>query len=111
MDSLIKPYKVHVSDEKIASVKAKLDNATFPEDVPVYDDNEFGMRVKDVKRLAEYWRNGFDWRAQEAKINELPQFITKVPVSGFGDVELHFVHQKSKAKNALPLVFVHGCEF
>jgi hypothetical protein len=46
----------------------------------------------DVKRLTKYWKNDFDWKKQEAKLNEHPQFKTKVEVDGFGEVDMHFIH-------------------
>jgi hypothetical protein len=64
----------------------------------------------DIKRLTEYWKNGFDWRHQEEQLNHLPQFKTKVTVDGFGEINMHFVHQKSEHPNAIPLLFVHGCK-
>lgn len=64
----------------------------------------------DVKRLAGYWQNGFDWRKQERKLNEMPQFQTTVSIDGFQEVNMHFVHQKSEASGAIPLLFVHGCK-
>ena len=41
-------------------------------------------------------------------MNKLPQFMTKVEVDGFGELDIHFLHQKSSSKNAIPLLFVHG---
>lgn len=64
-----------------------------------------------MERLAEYWQNGFDWRKQERKLNEMPQFQTTVSIDGFEEVNMHFVHQKSVAPAAIPLLFVHGCEY
>lgn len=64
-----------------------------------------------VKELAEYWLHDFDWKQQQARLNELPQFKTLLEVDGFGEVDLHFVHQESNVKGAIPLLFVHGCEF
>ncbi|KAF8902482.1 Alpha/Beta hydrolase protein, partial [Mucidula mucida] len=62
-----------------------------------------------MRRLVEYWKNGFDWRAQEAAINaELPQFTRDIKVDGFGTLNIHYVHQKSKAFDAIPLSFVLG---
>jgi len=64
----------------------------------------------DVKRLTKYWKDDFDWKKQEAKLNEHPQFKTKVEVDDFGEVDMHFIHQKSEAAGAIPLLFVHGCK-
>jgi len=63
-----------------------------------------------MKRLTNYWKGGFNWRQHEAKLNELPQFMTKVDVEGFGPINIHFIHQKSEVAGAIPLLFSHGCE-
>ena len=70
----------------------------------------YGAPLADVKRLAQYWQGGFDWRKAEAKLNELPNFKKKIAVKGFGDIDVHFVHQKSADERAIPLLFVHGCK-
>jgi len=62
----------------------------------------------DVKRFVEHWRTTFDWRAHEKWMNSFPQFETTVHVDGFGDIDMHFLHQKSNVKDAIPLLFVHG---
>jgi len=61
-----------------------------------------------VRRLVARWKDGFDWRAAEARINELPQFTRDIDVDGFGTLNIHYVHAKSEAKDALPLLFIHG---
>lgn len=61
-----------------------------------------------MKRFVDHWRNKFDWRAHEKKINELPNFEVTVDIDGFGPVDMHFLHQKSDVPGAIPLCFVHG---
>lgn len=56
-----------------------------------------------MKQLVAYWRDGFDWRAQEARLNALPQF--KVSLGG---IELHFIHAPGRGPNAMPLLLSHG---
>ncbi|KAI4754144.1 hypothetical protein E4T44_14792, partial [Aureobasidium sp. EXF-8845] len=68
----------------------------------------YGSPLADIKRLTSHWQNAFDWRKAEAMLNELPNFKTNVNVDGFGDIELHFLHQQSPAPDAVPLLFVHG---
>ena len=63
----------------------------------------------DVKRIANHWRDNFDWREHERKINELPNYEVQIEIDGFGPLDVHFVHQRSEVKNAIPLLFVHGC--
>ncbi|OLN89995.1 putative epoxide hydrolase 5 [Colletotrichum chlorophyti] len=104
----IKPYQIRVPDSKIEELHAKLDIANFPPEFALTESWDYGTPVSEVKRLARYWRDGFDWRAVEAKLNELPQFTTSISVNGFGDLDIHFVHQKSEHQGAVPLLFVHG---
>ena len=126
----IKPYKIAVPDAKLDRLNQKLGLADFPDELDeagwaygaplcvsylcIYsracaDATLLSFRA-DVKRLADYWRNGFDWRKQEQKLNEMPQFQTSVSIENFEEVDMHFVHQKSEAPGAIPLLFVHGCK-
>lgn len=105
----IKPYKIAVPDADIEKLKTKLSLATFPQDVEMSDSWSYGTPLKEIKRLAAYWQNGFDWRAAEAKLNEqLSQFTTTISVDGFDDIEVHFVHHKSNRPDSIPLLFSHG---
>lgn len=62
----------------------------------------------DVKRLVEYWVSKYDWKIKEQELNRLPNFTTQIIVDGFDPLNLHFLHQKSDVKGAIPLLFVHG---
>ncbi len=106
----IKPFKIAVPDAAIDQLKSKLADASFTDPVEFSDDWNYGSPLGDVKRLAKRWHNGFDWRKQEAALNELPQFTTPIAVDGFGTLNIHFVHQKSANPGSIPLLFVHGCE-
>lgn len=64
--------------------------------------------MEDVKSLVGYWIDKFDWRQQEEKVNQLPQYTVDVDIKSFGDYNIHFVHQQSSQKDAIPLLFVHG---
>lgn len=110
MSAPIKPFKIAVPDKALANLREKLAAATFPHAVDFSDDKAYGAPLKDIKRLAAYWEDGFDWRAQEAKLNEVPQFTTTVGVDGFEELEIHFVHQKSSKAGSIPLLFCHGCK-
>ena len=105
----IKPYTIDIASDRLTRLKERLALSDFPDEV---DESawDLGAPLNDVKLLAQHWQHDFDWKAQEAKLNELPNFQAKVPVKGFGDVDVHFVHQWSSVENAIPLLFVHGCE-
>ena len=103
-----KPFKVAVPDERLDRLRAKLEMTEFPDEL---DDAgwDYGAPLADVKRLTAYWKDGFDWKKQEADINKLPQFQTQIKVDGYEQLNIHFIHQKSENPKAIPLLFVHGC--
>lgn len=104
-----KPFRLTVSDAELESLRSRLDLVRFPDEL---DDSgwDYGVPLADIRRLVTRWREGFDWRAAEAKINSFPQFTRDLEVDGFGNLNIHYVHQKSESKDAIPLLFIHGCE-
>ena len=104
-----KPFKLAVPDADIELLQKKLELVRFPDELDgaAWD---YGVPLDDIKRLTEYWRTQFDWKKVEAQINTLPIFTRGIEVEGFGTLNVHYVHQKSEVKGAIPLLFVHGCE-
>ena len=102
----LRPFRIAVPDADIADLHARLDRTRWPDEI---NDGDWGWGtpLPWLKGLAEYWRHGFDWRAQEARLNTLPQFMATIDGQ-----DIHFVHLRSPkspgAKNALPLVLTHG---
>ncbi|KAH8808731.1 epoxide hydrolase [Xylogone sp. PMI_703] len=107
MSSTIKPFKIDIPDSKIHRLHQKLDLADYPEELEDVGWN-CGPPLSDIKRLANHWRNGFDWRKQEARLNEMAQFTMDIDVEGFETLNVHFVHEKSVVDGAIPLLFIHG---
>ena len=103
-------YKINVPDSAIEQLRQKLDLAVFPDEVEAADQWPYGAPLKDVKRLAEAWKT-FDWRKAEAKLNEIPQYTTRIQPEGFDALDIHYVFQPSPVKDAIPLLFCHGCMF
>ena len=105
----IQEYKIAVPQTAIDRLQQKLALTELPDEL---DDAgwDYGAPLEDVKKLIAYWQKDYDWRKHEAKLNELPNYTTDVGVEGFGEVQTHFIHQKSAAKDAIPLLFVHGCK-
>jgi pimeloyl-ACP methyl ester carboxylesterase len=64
---------------------------------------DYGTNLAYLKSLVEYWRDKYDWRAQERRLNQFDQFKTTID-----GVDVHFVHQRSKAPNAVPLLLLNG---
>jgi len=104
------PFTIHVSEDQLDLLKKKLLLTTFPDEL---DDagRDYGAPLADIKRLVARWQDGYDWRKYEKEINdELPQFKRLVSVEDFGELDVHFVHKRSKVDGAIPLLFLHGCE-
>ncbi|KAJ5215014.1 Alpha/Beta hydrolase protein [Penicillium chermesinum] len=103
----ISPFTIDIPQERLSDLHNRLANARLPDEL---DEAgwDLGAPVAEVRRLAEYWRDRFDWRAAEAKLNLLPHFRTDIPVAGFGILKIHFIHQKSPIESAIPLLYVHG---
>ena len=105
---LFEPYTISIPEEQRERLTKKLEATTFPDELDQADWN-YGAPLADVKRLATYWKEKFDWRKQEAKLNELPNLKTDIQVDGFESLDIHFVYQKSDVEGAIPLLFSHGC--
>lgn len=103
------PFKLAIPDADLATLKQKLDLARFPDELDGAGW-DYGVPLADIKRLVARWRQGYDWRKHEADINTLPMFTRGIEVDGHGTLEIHYLHQKSRVKNAIPLLFVHGCK-
>ncbi|RDW89650.1 hypothetical protein BP6252_01682 [Coleophoma cylindrospora] len=107
-ESTPKPFKVHIDQSRLDHLQQKLSLTDFPGELEDAG-NKCGPRLADIKRLTSYWKDSFDWRGQEEKMNKLPMFTIDIEVSdGFGVVNVHFVHQRAAVENAVPLLFVHG---
>lgn len=102
-------FKLSVSDDELKYLHAKLQGTRFPDELDGAKW-DYGVPLADIKRLVERWENGFDWRKAEAKINSIPQFTRDIDIEGFGSLNIHYIHQKSKLNSAIPLLFVHGCK-
>ena len=98
----VTPFKVEVSDAVLKDLKDRLDNTRWPDEIPG-SGWDYGANLDYIKELVEYWRTKFDWRAQEKLINSLSHF--KTDVDGLG---IHFIHEKGKGPNPMPLVITHG---
>ncbi|KAL2061181.1 hypothetical protein VTL71DRAFT_7454 [Oculimacula yallundae] len=104
----INPFKINVPDASLAKLKQKLELTRFPEGELEEAGWAYGVPLQDIKDLTKFWIEKYDWRAAEAKLNCIPQFTTEIKVEGFDPLNIHFVHQKSDVKGAIPLLFLHG---
>ncbi len=102
MNDTIRPFRIEISDNDLADLRDRLARARWPEQLPV-EGWSAGVPVEYLKDLAGYWRTGFDWRAQEARLNAFPQFVTELEGQ-----TVHFLHVRSPEPDATPLVLTHG---
>lgn len=102
MSNEIRPFRIDVPQADLDDLHTRLAMARWPGQLPGYDWSR-GVPVTYLKELAEYWRTGYDWRAQEARLNEFPQYITEID-----GADVHFLHVRSANPDALPLILTHG---
>jgi len=98
----IRPFRVHFADEELTEMRRRIAATRWPEKETVADDSQ-GMPLTPLQDLARYWAGEYDWRAFEAKLNALPQFVTEID-----GLDVHFIHVRSKHENALPVIITHG---
>lgn len=98
----LRPFSIQVSDVAIEDLKARLAMTRIPDQIP--DSGwDYGTDMTYLRELIDYWQNEFDWREQEAALNEFDQFVTQID-----GVDIHFIHQRSTHPNAIPLLLTHG---
>jgi pimeloyl-ACP methyl ester carboxylesterase len=101
-DNDIAPFRIEIPQAALDDLHERLDRARWPDELPDTGWN-YGVPLDYVQRLAGRWRDGYDWRAWEARLNELPQFRTAIDGQN-----VHFIHVRSPEPGALPLIATHG---
>ena len=96
------PFTLTIPDTAIADLRVRLALTRFPDQAPG-EPWQFGTDVTWLRDLVRYWHDHFDWRAQEAALNEFPQF--KVALAG---IDLHYLHVPGVGPNPAPLLLLHG---
>lgn len=98
----MEPFRIEIPQADLDDLKRRLEHTRWPDEVPGVGWSR-GVPVGYLRDLAEYWRDGFDWRAMESRLNELPQFTTEID-----GANIHFVHVESPEPNATPLLITNG---
>ena len=101
-DQSIRPFHFRASDEALADLRRRVAATQWPDKETVADATQ-GVQLATMEKLARYWLTGYDWRKAEARLNALPQFITQID-----GLDIHFIHVRSKHKNAMPMIITHG---
>ncbi|MCA8902921.1 MAG: epoxide hydrolase [Hyphomonas sp.] len=98
-----RPFTVSVPDEKLAAIRARVETYPwFP--APANEQGfAYGMSTPVLRQICDHWLNSYDWRAQEALLNQYPNFKADV-----GGMDIHFVHVVGEAEGRRPLILSHG---
>jgi len=100
--TLVEPFRVEVADAVLDDLRDRLDRTRFPD--PIAGTGwEYGAAIDEIRDLVGYWRDGYDWRAEEARLNQLDQYVTEIDGQ-----RIHYVHVRSPHADALPILLVHG---
>ncbi|MFC4013887.1 epoxide hydrolase family protein [Nonomuraea purpurea] len=98
----IRSFRIDVPQQDLEDLRTRLAMTRWQDQLPG-TGWERGVPLDYLKELADYWRTGYDWRAHEARLNELPQFTAMIDGQN-----IHFVHLRSANPSALPLMLLHG---
>jgi pimeloyl-ACP methyl ester carboxylesterase len=98
----IRPFRYHASDEQLADLRRRVQATKWPEKETIADTSQ-GVQLATIQKLAGYWATEYDWRKCEKRLAALPHFITEID-----GLDIHFIHVRSKHKNALPIIITHG---
>ncbi|HEY4402784.1 MAG TPA: epoxide hydrolase [Acidimicrobiia bacterium] len=99
---MTEPFEIRVDDSVLDDLRDRLASTRLPDQI---DGTgwEYGIPVDYVRELVEYWRDTYDWRAEEARLNELAHFRTSIDGQS-----IHFIHARSPHAEAFPLLLTHG---
>ena len=98
----IQPFTVHISQATLDDLRERLARTRWPDEVEGAGW-DYGTNLDYLKSLVAHWQHHYNWRAQEAQLNQFAHF--KVDLDGLG---IHFIHERGKGPNPLPLLLTHG---
>jgi pimeloyl-ACP methyl ester carboxylesterase len=98
----IEPFRIAVPDAVLTDLHERLARTRFPDEIP--DSGwTYGTNLAYLRELVAYWRERYDWRAEETRLNRCQQFRARV-----GDLRIHFIHERGAGPQPFPLVITHG---
>ncbi|RLK09660.1 microsomal epoxide hydrolase [Micromonospora sp. M71_S20] len=98
----MRPFRIDVPQADLNDLHRRIDRTRWPDEIPGVGWDR-GVPLGYLRELAEYWRDSYDWRAAEARLNAYPQFVTDID-----GVNVHFLHVRSPEAGATPLILTHG---
>jgi pimeloyl-ACP methyl ester carboxylesterase len=98
----VQPFKIEIPQAILDDLKTRLARTRWTDEVKGADW-DYGTNLDYLKALVDYWQNDFDWRKQEAILNQFAHFQTEID-----GLNIHFIHERGKGKNPIPIVLTHG---
>ena len=98
----VRPFTIAVENSVLDDLRQRLADTRWPDEIP-NTGWDYGSNLTYIKELVDYWRTDFDWRAQEAELNAFNHFKSEVD-----GLDIHFIHEKGKGPNPIPLIITHG---
>jgi pimeloyl-ACP methyl ester carboxylesterase len=98
----VEAFEISVPQAALDDLRERLGRTRWPDAIEG-SGWDYGTNREYLQELTAYWRDRFDWRAQERAINRFPHFRTKV-----GGLGIHFIHQRGQGARPLPLLLIHG---
>ena len=95
---VVEPFRIHVADEVLDDLRARLRNARWPDQIPGIGWKQ-GTELDWLRRLVSYWADEFDWRGWERRLNAFHHFTWE---------GIHFVYQRAASGRGVPLILTHG---
>ena len=101
-NTAIHPFRVSFPDSALVDLHRRVEMTKWPARETVSDYSQ-GVKLATMQSLARHWLSNYDWRACEARINAVPNFVTEID-----GLDIHFIHVRSQHENALPMIVTHG---
>ena len=99
---MIQPFRIAVPEDALADLRDRIDRTRWPDEI-AGSAWDYGTNLHDLRELLAYWRNRFDWRAQEERLNAFPHFLADVD-----GLRLHFVREEGRGPDPMPILLLHG---
>jgi pimeloyl-ACP methyl ester carboxylesterase len=98
----ITPFSIHIDDAALADLRRRLAATRWPDELSA-EPWSYGTDMQTLRRMTDYWRDDFDWRAAETAINRLAQFTTEID-----GIRTHFIHERGSGPAPMPIIISHG---
>jgi len=99
----VRAFRIDIPRARIDRIMARVRDVEWPDAPDDPDSWAYGASLPVMQDLVRHWTSAYDWRARQARMNQLPQFMARVE-----DYDIHFVHVRGSGPNPRPIIFSHG---